>query len=335
MPVSKNLFRPVLSLLFALSLLSGISSAQEDFTTWAVFPFTTGGGIAASFTVTSSTITTAIPSCQSMLIMGNPAFNGVPLTDILAVSYSYVVTTAGSSASFIYIRMYIDTTGDGNNDTTLNFIPGGNTTGARSHNPLVDSLWSGGLLPANSAWATVLATYPTATIAQTVFSTPGYPGLIFNIGDTACGWNGWSGSFGAPVISLAGGGAPGSVFSALQPFTFADGRINNRDTAAPIAAYGLDTDGGTGLAVYEIVGSSGVSVLLVSADAIAAVPEFPDSNTLIAQTSTENLVIYFWRLTSGEFQINVIQPNGKMYVLIFKALLNGGAGYRSFEYEMH
>ena len=64
------------------------------------------------------------------------------------------------------------------------------------------------------------------------------------------------------------------------------------------------------------------------------ISELPETNTLIAETTTDNLVIYFWRLSSGEFQINVIQPNGKMYVLIFTVLDTGGGGYTSFEYTM-
>jgi hypothetical protein len=311
----------------------GTSSAQEDFTTWVVAPFVTGGGVAATPTVTSNQITVGIPSCQSKLIMGNPAFNGSLLTDVLGISYTYTVNNAGASASFIHINMYIDTNADGNNDTRLDFIPGGNSTGVRSHNPLTDAFWSGGVLVAGSSWTDILAAYPGASIAQTTFATPGYPSLIFNIGDTGCSWNGWNGIFGAPIISIAGVATGGS--GSNTRFMFRDGRINNYDTATPIAAYGLDMDDERGLIVYEIGSDSrGVWVLLVTPEEIAAVPELPETNTLIAQTETDNLVIYFWRLSSGEFQLNVIQPNGKMYVLIFTVLDTGGGGYTSFEYDM-
>ncbi len=190
---------PVIGLLLLLTL-----PAQANFTTWVVAPFTTGAGVAAVPVVTANQITTTIPSCQSKLILGDPAINGTPLANVLNLSYDYTVTVAGASASFIYINLYIDTTGDGANDTRIDFAPGGNTTGIRSHNPLTEARWSGGGLPANSTWATVLSTFPTASIAATTFGIPGYPSLIFNIGDTGCSYQNWSGSFGFPDVEYIG-----------------------------------------------------------------------------------------------------------------------------------
>jgi hypothetical protein len=116
---------------------------------------------------------------------------------------------------------------------------------------------------------------------------------------------------------------------------FMDGRVNNFDPGAPVAAYPNDAgQEARGFIVYEIFeGGSGVYALVVTPEAIAAVPELPEQNTLIAETQTERLRITFWRLTSGEFQLNVIRPSGKTYVLIFPHLISGGGGYTSFEYD--
>jgi hypothetical protein len=174
----------------------------------------------------------------------------------------------------------------------------------------------------------VLAAYPGATIAGTTFGVPGYPSLVFNIGDTGCGWNGWSGVLYAPTITIAGAD-PGPA-PADAAFRFTDGRINDRDAAAPVAAYGQDD--ATALIVYAITdGGAGYPALIVPAEEIVAVPAAPEANTLIAQATSGGLDISFWRLASGEFQINVAQLDGKLYVLRFNALVPGGAGYTSFE----
>jgi hypothetical protein len=129
-----------------------------------------------------------------------------------------------------------------------------------------------------------------------------------------------------------GGQSSGSGGEEITVFT--DGRINNTDLAAPVVAYPVEMEGGTGFVFYGISGSSqGFTALVVSPADIASVSELPSVNTLISESEIGGYYITFWRLTTGEFQLNVAQPNGKMYVMIFDRLDMTGS-YRSFEYEM-
>jgi hypothetical protein len=318
-----------LVLMLAL-LVTGMVSAQEDLTSWFIMPDVGTGGTAASPTTTSSQVSVTIPSCQSKVIMGPSAYNGTPLSDFVALNYHFLVNRAGASQSIIYVNFYLDTDSDMLYDTRIDFAPSGNATGAASFDVLTAANWIPGknsTLPSGSTWATVLATYPSATLAQTTFVS-GYPSMVFNIADRSCAWSGWSGVFYAPTITLKGG--PVTPGAANAPFQFADGRINNRDAGAPIAAYGQDD--GRALIIYGISdGGAGFPALVVSAEDIAAVPAAPDANTLIASGMSGGLDISLWRLTSGAFQINVGQPSGKLYVLRFSEFVPGGGGYTSFE----
>ena len=107
---------------------------------------------------------------------------------------------------------------------------------------------------------------------------------------------------------------------------FYDGRINNYDTAAPVAVYPHLVDNEVGLIIYN---SEGVQLLLISPEQIAGVPDNPDSNLLIA--TQNNIALY--RISGadrGYWQINAPQYNGKTYVMIFPELYHSG-GYESFE----
>ncbi len=98
-------------------------------------------------------------------------------------------------------------------------------------------------------------------------------------------------------------------------------RVNHRDVAAPVAAYLIEYASGTGLHHYAVDSAGHGSLALeVTPEMIAAVPEHPDHNTLIASSADGKISLY--RLTTGEFQINA--PD---YVTVFKDLQPGTYHY--------
>lgn len=108
-----------------------------------------------------------------------------------------------------------------------------------------------------------------------------------------------------------------------------DGRINRFDLAAPFAAYAhQDAVGQPGLIFYDTYADS-PALLVVGSDQIAAVPEFPAVNTLIAASPDGRVALY--RLTDGQFQaMGPMQDSGKTYGLIFPSI-NASVDYDSFE----
>lgn len=108
---------------------------------------------------------------------------------------------------------------------------------------------------------------------------------------------------------------------------FQDGRLNRYDSAAPFVVYPTYYDGDTqpGMHIYSNEGSL---LLIVLPSMIAAVPEKPEVNTLIAEGGG----VQVWRLSSGEFQAMGTMYNGKTYILIFESI-NAWDEYRSFEVE--
>lgn len=117
-----------------------------------------------------------------------------------------------------------------------------------------------------------------------------------------------------------------------QP-NFNDGRLNNYDPGAPVAIYGIDFGNGLGLHIYwnsnednEVIGRLR---LIVRPEEIANVPVSPARNTLIKKS--KDGTIAFYRLTTGEFQINVGPDfEGKTYVFIFTQIA-ANTGYESFD----
>ncbi|GAB4572615.1 MAG: hypothetical protein Kow0077_12520 [Anaerolineae bacterium] len=100
-----------------------------------------------------------------------------------------------------------------------------------------------------------------------------------------------------------------------------DGRINAYDIAAPVAVYPAHYADGTGLHFYAIDDAGeGDLVLEVTPATIAAVPELPAQNTLIASTPDGSIALY--RLTTGEFQVNA-----GSYVIVFSQLYSGAPYY--------
>ena len=103
---------------------------------------------------------------------------------------------------------------------------------------------------------------------------------------------------------------------------FYDGRINNYDSAAPIAVYPHAVNGEIGLVIYS---SEGEFLLVISPEQIANAPA---DNSLVAEGGG----ISVYRLAGGSWQVNAPQYNGKTYVIIFPELFHSG-GYESFELE--
>jgi hypothetical protein len=105
--------------------------------------------------------------------------------------------------------------------------------------------------------------------------------------------------------------------------SFSDGRINNFDMAAPVAAYGHDFETGRGVVVYS---PEGALLLEVHPEAIASVEDCPAENTLIL--SSGDVALY--RLSSCLYQLNAPSLDGtKTYVLIFDSLYT--PAYISYE----
>lgn len=122
---------------------------------------------------------------------------------------------------------------------------------------------------------------------------------------------------------FAAAGAPDARPGGVQ---FTDDRINNNDPGSPVAAYGHDFEDGHGLVVYTPFHQL---ALAVTAAQIAAVPECPAENTLIAENTEMNVRLY--RLSSCEFQLMAPALDGvKTYVLIFDILYSHN-GYTSYE----
>jgi hypothetical protein len=109
---------------------------------------------------------------------------------------------------------------------------------------------------------------------------------------------------------------------------FSDGRINRFDYAGAFVIYPHQDDtGDTGLIFYDWYNDD-TRLLVVSATQIAAVPEFPEVNTLIAASADGRVALY--RLTDGQFQAQGPTQNGKTYVVIFENL-SSLAEYSSYE----
>ncbi len=107
--------------------------------------------------------------------------------------------------------------------------------------------------------------------------------------------------------------------SLLSPFSFlpsppplfhyADGRLDDSNTVAPVAVYPTET----GVQVWD---GAGHLLIDVSADVLADLPDFPAENTLIAQSEDGSVALY--KLTTGEYQVNAgPDADGFVYVLIW------------------
>ncbi|MBN2472477.1 MAG: hypothetical protein JXN59_17250 [Anaerolineae bacterium] len=91
---------------------------------------------------------------------------------------------------------------------------------------------------------------------------------------------------------------------------FDDGRVNATECAPPVVPYCLPY----GIFVYEIDPQTGEgSLLMMVRDEVIAAIGIPDENTTLAQANG----VIFSRLTTGEFQINAPDFEGKPYTLVW------------------
>jgi hypothetical protein len=98
-----------------------------------------------------------------------------------------------------------------------------------------------------------------------------------------------------------------------QAIAFGDGRFCFGRGEADAAVF----PSAGGLVVYRLIGDSEEQSFVVSVAELAEVPSNPETNFLI--TSTEDNFIQFYRLNSGEYQINVgPDEEGKVHVCIFE-----------------
>lgn len=136
-----------------------------------------------------------------------------------------------------------------------------------------------------------------------------------------------SGSFSSYTLQIAGENiiptSPTVEAVVTGDFVFTDGRINLRDSAAPIVVYA--TDGNTGMNIYS---AAGAFLLRVTPAEIVAVPTNPAGNAIIASNSAAGLFVA--RLADGTFQVQAPQYNGKTYFLFFDVINVTGA-YSSTE----
>jgi len=125
------------------------------------------------------------------------------------------------------------------------------------------------------------------------------------------------------TLSITVDCATGAVIVVIVPVTGGaclvdDGRINPESCAGPVALYCDDT----GLEVWNIDPETGEGSLAFTIDGNFPMPV---SNTLLKKVGDVEL----WHLTSGEFQVNADQGEGKIYAFVFNGCPYDGAGYNA------
>ncbi len=100
-----------------------------------------------------------------------------------------------------------------------------------------------------------------------------------------------------------------------------DGRINVAPHLGGDVVYCVDANrnvtSNPASAGLRLLNLNGVELFYVSARSIAAVPEFPAQNTLIATGKGSFGAVSLYRLTSGQFQLNGVDEHGKGYSFIW------------------
>lgn len=335
-----------------ITLAATLAVTPSNLQGWQIIP---DGTVPVSFDIGPGTPPAGIGSIRFGPIDGaNPANKFImsspllmlPARSFQSLSYNlYVDPTSPVGASQLYVNVYIDLAFNGLGtfppgrwyDCRYDYIPSGPSGTWLSAG--FDFLFMG--------WSRIVSSDLLVPCMSMPFIDPddAIMFITFNGGQSNASDAGLSGAFDNVILTTIDGQdtwdfEPDTV---IDPDTgervvvtsFADGRVNNHDQGAPVAAYPHDAgQEARGFIVYEIFENSrGVLALVVPPEAIAAVPEKPEQNTLIAEGQTDRLRITFWRLSTGEFQLNVIRPNGKTYVLIFPHIVPGGGGYTSFEYD--
>jgi hypothetical protein len=166
------------------------------------------------------------------------------------------------------------------------------------------------------------APYPYTFYSEEVLIVAGVEVMIWRLEGTCTGLNTGTVTYSCILGCAAASSGEGLV----QIFT--DGRINSYDTGNSVVLFGKpDEDDAWRLEVYN-ADQTGM-LFVVYPDAIAAVAECPESNTLIQ--SDEATGISLWRLTERTvtaegvhvcpFQLNAPSTEaGKTYVIIFDTL---------------
>ncbi|MGQ9888124.1 MAG: hypothetical protein ACUVSX_06475 [Aggregatilineales bacterium] len=267
---------------------------------------------------------------------------GLPVSGFASLSYSFYVDSASPvGVEHMYVNVYVDSAANGLGitatwyDCRYDFVPSGPK--GFWNNASFNSVFTGWNQIANalgSCPTSLGALAPGSVImffafngGQSNASDAGLAGAFDNVTVTTSGSTTWDFE---PQTTSKGKDAP----TGLLPL--GDDRINNYDHGAPVAAYPHDSGRDErGLIVYGINNDDGRGFLamVVTPEEIAAAPAKPAQNTRLAEGEVAGLKMSFWRLESGLFQLNVIRPSGKTYVLIFKDLIPGGGGYTSFEFE--
>ncbi len=281
------------------------------------------------------------------LIM-RPSFFNQPAADFISFSYGYYVdptsSATGTDSNHLYTNVYVDSADNGIGtyagwyDCRYDYLPPaigagvwGQATFDRAYSGWSRIMDPGGLCPPS------LSALPAGSLIMFI---------SMNAGDTAAHDNGLLAYFDRVIITTASAATtydfePDGVTdtnAGASVFGYSDNRINYLDIAAPVAVYawdwGVNPDGTPrrGLILYAInEHSRGYEILQVPPNVIEAVPEKPEHNTRLAQTSVDGLHVEVWRLTSGEFHVQVWQPNGKRYILLFRVITPDHQQYTSFE----
>lgn len=107
-----------------------------------------------------------------------------------------------------------------------------------------------------------------------------------------------------------------------------DGRVNAADCARDTWALYVTPEGdGYTIQVWDTL--LGQSVIFLFDDEIAQLPANPSENTIIATSADGRMILS--KLTTGEYQLNVVEPDGKVSVIVFTLPLS--ESYR-LDYEV-
>lgn len=266
------------------------------------------------------------PGNGGKVYIGTVSING-PVANLTGLSYSTKIDPGSAAAAHltIAINLYLDCNTDGSYDDILVYEPvyshpGPRPTGVwETWNPLSDSWWSVYHFVGYTSFSANLAACATPEILWLSF-------LAGTSGGTPwVGFDGWIDNvvINGTTYQFRPDGAGGS---GVEPplFSYADGRINRFERVACAALYPVNVGGERGLHAYFAPQGPGETPywelrLNVSPAEIAAVPEQPAANTLIATNDDSSLA--FYRLVSGEFQVNCRYPDGRPEeVIIFEDL---------------
>ncbi len=91
-----------------------------------------------------------------------------------------------------------------------------------------------------------------------------------------------------------------------------------------------DAAGNPALHIYCVnANSAGVLGLVVTSADLAGIPDPPARNTLVAQSAV--CAVSFWVLTTGEYQVNIRNTAGKVFVIVMQDLAGSGIYHQLLE----